>query len=501
MNEKTGKVWLVGAGPSDAGLMTLRGREVLGRAGVVVYDRLLGAGVLAMIPPGAQKIDVGKSPDRHPVPQEEINRILVREALAGNRVVRLKGGDPFLFGRGGEELEALRENGIPYEVVPGVTSAIAAPAYAGIPVTHREYSSSLHVFTGHSSEGKEASLDYAVLAKLRGTLVFLMGVASAGRICDGLLRAGMPGDTPAAVIENGTAARQRTVCATLDSLAGKIAEQEVRSPAVIVIGQVASLADRLSWVSNRPLHGKRVVVTRPLGQSEEFCEKIRSLGGEAVAFPCIETVPFEEDKMAETIRRLNGFTWITFSSASGVDVFFEALRRAGRDTRALGPFKLAAVGAATAKRLGMHGILPDLVPPKFDGLHLGKALARGAGPGDNVLIIRARDGSRALEEQMERTGIPFEAIPAYETHSAALEETGFPEIRKSIGDGAFDLVAFTSASTVRGFAQAFPHLDFSHCTAVCIGRETAAEAEKLGMRAITAEVSTVDGMLETMINL
>lgn len=502
MPEKVGKVWLVGAGPSDAGLMTLRGSEVLSQADVVVYDRLLGSGILAMIPPDAKKIDVGKCPDRHPVPQEEINRILVREALARGRVVRLKGGDPFLFGRGGEEIEELRKNNIPYEVIPGVTSAIAVPAYAGIPVTHRDYSSSLHIFTGHFSGEKETGLDYAALAKLKGTLIFLMGVASVGRICDGLLQAGMPGDTPAAVIENGTTARQRTVAATLDTLAGKMANQKIHSPAVIVIGPTAALADRFFWTSERPLNGKRIVVTRPRGQNKEFCEKIRNLGGEAVAFPCIETVPFREDEMAETIRRLSGFTWIAFSSAAGVDAFFEALRRAGRDTRALGSVKIAAVGAATAKSLEAHGVLPDLIPQRFDSVHLGEALVKDAGPGDNVLIVRAREGSRALEERLERAGIPFEAIPAYETRSAAPEETELSEIRKMIVNGEFDLLTFTSASTVKSFAQAFPHLDFPPChTAVCIGRETAVEAEKLGLRVITAEVSTVDGMLETMSDL
>ncbi|MBZ4665804.1 uroporphyrinogen-III C-methyltransferase [Mahella sp.] len=499
MGEKTGKVWLVGAGPSDAGLMTLRGREVLNKADVVIYDRLLGVSILAMIPPGAKKIDVGKSPDQHPIPQKEINRILVREALAGNRVVRLKGGDPFLFGRGGEELDALWENGIPYEVVPGVSSAISVPAYAGIPVTHREYSSSLHIFTGHFSKDNEISLDYAALANLRGTLIFLMGVASVERICYGLLRAGMPGDTPAAAVENGTTARQRCVVATLETLAGKIAEHGIHSPAVIVIGQTVSLANRLSWVSNRPLYGKRIVVTRPRNQSDDFCEKIRNLGGETIAFPCIETVPFEENKMAETIQQLDSFVWITFSSVFGVDVFFEALRRTGRDTRALGSTKIAAIGTATAKRLEMHGVLPDLIPQWFDGAHLGKALAKSAEPGDNILIIRAREGSRALEEQLSRAGIPFEAVPVYETHFTA--QTEFPEIRKSIENGEFDLIAFTSPSTVKGFAQAFPHLSFSHCIAVCIGRETAAEADKFGLRVITSKVSTVDGMLETMINL
>lgn len=500
MTDTTGKVWLVGAGPSDAGLMTLRGRDVLKQADVVVYDRLLGVGVLAMIPPGAKKIDVGKSPDRHPVPQEEINGILVREALAGSRVVRLKGGDPFLFGRGAEELEELRRREIPYEVVPGVSAAIAVPAYAGIPVTHRDYSSSLHIFTGHFSQDKEADPDYSVLAGLGGTLVFLMGIASAGRICGGLRQAGMPGDTPAAVIENGTSARQRTARATLATLAGAIADQGIHSPAVIVIGRTAALSERLSWVADRPLNGKRIIVTRPRPRSEELCKKIRDLGGEAVVFPCIETAPFQPERLDEAVGRLGRFSWVAFASATGVDSFFSALCRAGKDSRTLGGIRIAAVGAATARSLASHGIRPDLVPPRFDGFHLGKSLAEEAGAGDDVLVVKARGGSRRLEEQLDTAGIPFETVCAYETRPAPPDETDLPEIRKIIESREMDRIVFTSASTVKGFAQSFPQLEFPLCTAVCIGRETADAAERFGMRAVTTEAATVDGILDALIH-
>ena len=501
MPEKTGKVWLVGAGPSDAGLITMRGFELLKRADVVVYDRLLGSGILSMFPDNAKKIDVGKTPDKHPVSQREINQILVREALAGNRVVRLKGGDPFLFGRGGEELEELVKQKIPYEIVPGITSAIAAPAYAGIPVTHRDYSSSLHIFTGHFSEEKEQGIDYATITKLKGTLVFLMGVAAAGRICNGLIKAGMAKDMPAAVIEQGTSARQRTYYATLATLTETINKEGVHSPAVILIGKTATIGKRFSWVSNRPLHGKRIIVTRPHPQSEAFCQKICSLGGEIIAFPCIETVAVHNGKIKESIKHLSEFHWITFSSATGVNIFFDTLYGLNKDSRTLSGVQIAAVGTATAKCLTAHGIHPDFIPEKFDGAHLGAALSEKVGSNDKLLVVRAKNGSKALEKQLLNAHIHFEAIDAYETHSIPQSKTDCPEIRKMIINKEFDLVTFTSASTVRGFVENFPHLEFPLCTAVCIGPETAAEAKKQGFSVVVSPISTMEGMLKTMIDL
>ncbi|MFU0831461.1 MAG: uroporphyrinogen-III C-methyltransferase [Oscillospiraceae bacterium] len=498
MPEQHGKVWLVGAGPSDPGLMTLRGYELLQTADVVVYDRLVGYSIPAMIPDSAEKIYVGKCSGRHPIPQHEINQILVREALAGKRVVRLKGGDPFLFGRGGEEIAELRRHHIPYEVVSGVPSAIAVPAYAGIPVTHRSGGNSLHIFTGHHAAGKNAKLDFSILSKLNGTLVFLMSVASAEFICKGLLEAGMAQDTPAAVIENGTTARQRTVSATLNTLAEQIVTQKIHSPAILVIGENASFAGQFSWVQNNPLYGKRIIVTRPRTHCMDFCRKIRALGGEAVVVPCIQTVPCHQNKMAAVMERLSHFTWVTFSSATGVNLFFQALHKAGKDSRALSQIKVAAIGSATAKALKKHGIFADLIPNKFDSLHFSQALNKVMDSKDCVLVIRPLEGSSQLEEQFLRKDIPFEAVSCYKTELVQNDENSFPEIRKIIEDGNFDLITFTSASTVKGFVQLFPNLDFSHCTAVCIGPETAAEANKYGFHTIVARVSTMDGMLETM---
>lgn len=513
MNER-GRVWLVGAGPGDAGLLTVRGRELLRRADVVVYDRLVGAGVLGLIPPGAKLIGVGKTAGSHPVPQEEICRILVREARAGLKVVRLKGGDPFLFGRGGEELEALREAGIPCEVVPGVPSAIAVPAYAGIPVTNRGDSASLHIFTGHRARGGAEELDFPVLAKLPGTLVFLMGVEEAPRICAGLLAAGMDKATPAAAIEAGTTARQKTAAATLATLPREMERQRILPPAVVVIGAVAALPERLAWAGCRPLDGRRVVVTRPSGKNEEFCAKIRALGGEAIPCPCIETAPLQNAETAGLPDRLGKFAWIAFSSAAGVEAFFALLQKAGLDGRALAGAKIAAVGGATAGCLAAHGVLADLIPARFDGGHLGAAIAsvvkadaashtanaEAAGKTGRVLVLRARDGARALEERLGQEGVPFEAVPLYETRPVA-EPAAFPELRSLIEGGEYDLLAFASPSAARAFAAAFPHAAEHRRTAVCIGAGTVRAAESLGFPAVRAETATEDGMLEAMVRL
>ena len=275
-----GKVTLVGAGPGDPGLLTLKGRRALEQAEVVVYDRLVSPAILAMIPPKARTIDVGKEASHHKVPQHQINQILLEEALAGHNVVRLKGGDPFVFGRGGEELEGLAELGISFEEIPGVTSAIAAPAYAGIPVTHRDYCSSVHIITGHQREGKPLAIDFEALARTRGTLIFLMGVTAMPAIVEGLLQAGMPLDTPAAMVENGTTSAQRRCDATLATLPERAAAMGIHSPAIIVVGEVCALASRLCWFDKLPLLGQKILVTRPRDRAGTLSEKLRALGAD-----------------------------------------------------------------------------------------------------------------------------------------------------------------------------------------------------------------------------
>ena len=292
----TGKVWLVGAGPSDAGLFTLKGKQVLEQAEVVVYDALVGHGVLSMVPAGVKLIDVGKRAGNHTMPQWQINQVLLEEARAGKRVVRLKGGDPFMFGRGGEELELLAQNGIPYEVVPGVTSPLSVPAYNGIPVTHRDFTSSLHIITGHKRKGQEYDIDFEALVRTKGTLVFLMGITAMADICAGLLKGGIDPDTPAAVLQKGTTARQKRVVATVSTLKAASDAAGIETPAIIVVGKVCSLADGFAWYEKLPLFGCRVLVTRPRELASVMSKKLREKGAEVVELPAIRTEAIQDNQ-------------------------------------------------------------------------------------------------------------------------------------------------------------------------------------------------------------
>ncbi|MBS7174876.1 MAG: uroporphyrinogen-III C-methyltransferase, partial [Clostridiales bacterium] len=367
---RQGKVWLVGAGPGDPGLFTIKGKYLIEHADVVVYDRLVGAGILSMIPPAVQTINVGKNAGCHPVGQEEINQILLREAQQGKRVVRLKGGDPFIFGRGGEELELLAKHGVPFEVVPGISAAAAVPAYAGIPVTHREYCSSLHIITAHRKRGDDSLPDFETLVKLHGTLVFFMGVSSLPEICAGLIRAGMAEQTPAAVIENGTTARQRNIVSDLKRLPERAVQAGVQSPALILVGEVCGLSSQFSWAEFRPLHGCRVLVTRPRERVSSLAEKLSALGAEVVLLPSISTKLLLEgnEALSNAIKSLPGYRWVVFTSAAGAEGFFKGLRRFGIDSRNLPFLQFAAIGPATAKAvLQFGGILCDYLPEEYTG--------------------------------------------------------------------------------------------------------------------------------------
>ncbi len=493
----TGKVYLVGAGPSDPGLLTLKGKALLDRAEVVVYDRLVGAGILQMIPAAAERIDVGKQAGRHPVPQAEINRILLKKAMEGKTVVRLKGGDPFVFGRGGEELLLLAEHGIPFEVVPGVTAASAVPAYAGIPVTHRDYSSSVHLITAHKKQGGEEKLDFDVLAKLTGTLVFYMGLGTLDSICRGLMEAGMDGGTPAAVLERGTTAAGRRVVATVATLKEEADRAKIETPALIVVGRVCSLADQLYWAEDRPLGKRRILVTRPKKRSQRLADRLEALGAEVILLPAIETKPVKNkeafDKAMEILmgQEVSG-RWIAFTSAEGVDCFFEALLETGKDIRFLNSVKFAVIGPATGRALSSRGILADLMPEPYTGEALGKALAGRLGPEDMLLLPRARIGTETLLAPLKEAGIPYEELPVYDT-----VEGGAAELTLLPGD----IVTFTSASTVRGFVKMFPDLDYTAVTGLCIGEQTAAEAEKYGIRTVVSERADIEAMVEKLLEL
>lgn len=484
-----GNVILVGAGPGDPGLLTQKGRQALEQAQVVVFDRLVSPAILALIPSGAEAIDVGKESSHHPVPQEQINRILLEKAQAGKRVVRLKGGDPFLFGRGGEELELLAEQGIDFQVVPGVTSALSVPAYAGIPVTHRDFCSSLHIITGHAKAGSELHIDFDALRRTGGTLVFLMGVSSLPKICGGLLEAGMEPSMPAAVVERGTLPSQRKVVSTLEKLPEKARDARIKSPAIIIVGKVCGLSDRFDWFDCLPLKGKNVVVTRPADRSGTLAEQLRGLGADVTEYPCIRTVPRDPcPQLDQAIAHLCRYRWLVFTSPAGPGIFFARLRAAGKDARALAGLKLAAIGPKTASELARYGVTADLVPETYDSEHLAQSMAQVEGP---VLLCRASQGSSALPEIFAKNGIPFADIPCYDT----VYENPDPSPVLALLDKPV-LVTFTSASTVRGFVESLPGGDLSHVMGCCIGPQTAAEAKKYGISVVTAKEATMESLME-----
>lgn len=497
---KTGKVWLVGAGPGDIGLFTLKGMKLLESAEVVVYDSLAGQEILAKIPKTARCIYVGKRAFKHTMTQEEINRILLDEAKKGHRVVRLKGGDPFLFGRGAEELELLVKEKIPYEIVPGVTSALAVPAYQGIPVTHRDFASSVHIITGHKKAGEEYDIDFEALVRTKGTLVFLMGVSALKDICTGLLRAGMDENMPAAILQKGTMAGQKRIVATVSTLEEKVKQQGIETPAVIVTGSVCALSERFAWYEKQPLAGNKILLTRPKELSFFMAEKLRFMGAEVLELPSIRTEAFpEQTALYRAFDRLDTYQWIAFTSPTGVRIFFEEMKKSGTDIRKMGQTKLAVIGGGTKKALEERGFFADLIPENYDGLSLGKALCEACSGTEHILLPRAANGNQEiLEALLMKPGLRIEDCAIYDTF---YEEQEIINQREEFEAGEITCAIFTSASTVKGFAQATYGLDYSKVRAACIGKQTRAAAAALGMEAYQAKQASVDGILELVIEL
>ena len=489
-----GKVTLVGAGPGDPGLLTRKGLEALRKAEVVVYDRLVSPAILAMMPEKAEHIDVGKQASRHPVPQDQINQILLDKALEGKNVVRLKGGDPFLFGRGGEELELLAQHGVSFEEVPGITSAISAPAYGGIPVTHRDCCSSLHIVTGHQRAGKELDIDFEALVRTKGTLVFLMGVSALPQICKGLLDAGMEPHMPAAVVERGTTPAQRRISATLGTLPAVAEEAQVESPAVIVVGKVCALAEDFDWFDKLPMKGRRVVVTRPRERAGTLSARLRALGADVWEYPCIATVPLDPCPGVDSaMERLCDYEWLALTSPAGVEALWQWLEGHGKDARALGAVKLAAIGPGTARALSAHGLKADYVPEVYDAAHLGEGLPAAG----KVLVLRAEEGSPALTEGLARRNIACDDVASYRT---VYENPRSQELREAVEGTDGLLVTFTSASTVKGFVSSVGEdVNFSRMVGMCIGQQTAAEAKKFGIPVRVAREATMDALVETIL--
>lgn len=496
----TGKVWLVGAGPGDIGLFTLKGMQVLKNAEVVVYDSLVGQGVLSQIPDTARCINVGKRASHHTMPQEKINEVLVEEAKKGFRVVRLKGGDPFLFGRGGEELELLTKEEIPYEIVPGVTSPISVPAYNGIPVTHRDFTSSLHIITGHKKQGETYDIDFEALVRTKGTLVFLMGVSALGDICSALLKAGMDQNMPAAILQKGTTAGQKRIVATVSTLEEEVKKQGIETPAIIVVGKVCALAGEFAWYEKLPLSGYKVLVTRPRELVSSMAEKLRVLGAEVLELPAIRTAPLKnQNRLYEAFERINTYQWIAFTSPTGVRIFFEEMKKSGTDIRKMGQAKIAAIGNGTRKALEERGLFADLIPDIFDGEALGKALCNVCTGKEKILIPRAKIGNHEIIRELQKK--PELVVDDIATYDTFYEEQEVIDQKREFESGNIDCAVFTSASTVKGFVEATPGLDYKKVRAACIGKQTKAAADAWGMETYMANRASIDSVLDLVIEL
>lgn len=489
---KQGKVWLVGAGPSDEGLFTLKGKHVLEKADVVVYDQLVGDGIMKMIPSDATCIDVGKHAGNHKVVQEKINEILLEEALKGKRVVRLKGGDPFLFGRGGEELELLCEHNIPFEIVPGITSAISVPAYAGIPVTHRDFTSSLHIITGHKKKGCNDPIDYKSLVALgEVTLVFLMSVGALPEISKGLIEAGMDKNTPAAILEKGTRYNQRKIVATIETLPEEARKNNIGTPGIIVVGKVCSLSGQFAWAEKRELAGRRIIITRPKNKTSKLKEKLYDLGAEVIELPSIETKPIDNNETLDlVINNIEKYNWIAFASEVAVEVFFDNLMKKKIDIRNLSGIKFAVIGPATKKAVEKRGLFTEFMPKKYFGENLAKGLIEIISDDDKVLAFVPRDVDSELAKYLKPCKNEIDIVPLYdiqyEKNSDVMVEND-------------DFVVFTSASTVRGFVNSIGNIEFDNINAICIGNKTAEEAKSYGMNIVISMEATIDSLVECVI--
>ena len=505
-----GKVYLIGAGPGDPGLLTLRGKEILEKADVVVYDRLVSPAILGMCNPKAKMVDVGKMPTHHKVKQSEINKLLVQFACEkpGATIARLKGGDPFVFGRGGEEALELVAAGVEFEVVPGITSAISVPAYAGIPVSHRGIATSFHIITGHekAEAGDSLSLDFETLAKCPGTLIFLMGIANMDFIARRLMECGKDPKTPLAFIEKGTTPYQRTVMAALETAGETIARENVTAPAITIMGGVVELGKTLAWKKNLPLSGKRLVVTRAAKQASGISARLTALGAEVIETPMIETrtldcpnvIPATCGERSRTkagissadFNALTNFDTLAFTSTNGVESFFKQLFAAGYDVRVLAGKKIASVGKITEKKLLEYGIRCDYVPEDHTGEGLGRLLASLPVDQSRILLLQGNLADDTLLKFLPQATrwVVYETLPVAE----------LPEWKREAVAGA-DAVVFASTSAVENFSALAAPTDSEPRLAFCIGRMTESAARKHGFETVTSDETTMDSLVKKIV--
>jgi uroporphyrinogen III methyltransferase / synthase len=498
---KKGRVYIIGAGPGDAGLITIKAVECLRQADVVVYDYLVNEELLKYAKPGTRFVYAGKKGGDHTLSQDKINATLVQEALAGNVVARLKGGDPLIFGRGGEEAEILALNDVSFEIIPGVTSAIAVPAYAGIPLTHRGITSTVAFVTGHEDPTKEKSgIDWQALTGI-GTLVFLMGVKNLIQITEALTKHGKALDTPAALIRWGTTPQQEILTGTLADIAAKALACGFEPPAILVVGKVVDLRETLQWFEKKPLFGKGIVITRPERQADDLARLLAAEGAHAIHFPTIKIIPPEDlNELDNAINRLDTYNWIIFTSANGVQYFLERLSEQNKDIRELKGIKICCIGPATAEQITKRGIKVDLVPEHYISEGILKSFAAIDMHGKKVLIPRAAQARDVLPEGLRKMGAQVDVVPAYTTINSGRKKE---ELAGQIADNRVNVITFTSSSTVTNFLEIMGK-DYSlplQIKIACIGPITAATARKAGLKVdIEQDEYTMAGLVQALID-
>lgn len=497
-----GKVYLVGAGPGDPGLITIKAVRCIKEAEVLVYDRLVSPRLLDYASPGCKLVYAGKAPGKHVMNQEDINADLVKYAKQGKVVTRLKGGDPFVFGRGGEEALALAEENLPFEVVPGVTAAIAVPAYAGIPLTHRTINSGVAIITGNEDPYKEASqVPWQQLAGIN-TLVFMMGLKNLEKITMRLINEGKAAETPAAVIQMGTTPEQRTVTGTIADIAGVVRREGIKHPAVVVIGETANLRDKLNWVEKKPLFGRRILVSRPAHQAAGFAEKIEALGGEPFIFPVIDIVkPDDSGPLDKAVREVEKFDWLIFTSVNGVEYFFRSMWALKQDIRKLAGARICAIGPKTRQAVEQRGLLVDYVPDEYVAEAVIDGIKQFDMAGKKVLLPRADIARNVLPEKLTEMGALVEAVHAYKTIPGSGDADKLVDL---LSQGKLHIATFTSSSTVKNFMVKLPpdagQSMLKDVTIACIGPITAQTARDLGLTVhVEAEEYTIDGLLEAIL--
>ena len=502
-NQLKGIVYLIGAGPGDPDLITIKGRECLRKADIIVYDYLVSESLLSFVQKDAKIIYVGKKSGHHTMPQKDINNLLIVNAKKGLTVARLKGGDPFIFGRGGEEAMELSKEGIPFEIVPGVTSAVAAPAYAGIPLTHRNFASSVCFITGHEDPTKEEShINWNALAQSSGTLVFLMGIANLYKLVKKLTDLGRSPETPAAVVGNGTMANQRTVIGTLANIDQKVKDVNLGAPGVIVVGDVVNLNKYLNWFESRPLFGKKIVITRPEDQAEEFIRKLSERGAKCLLFPTITILPPTTwRELDKAIKILSRYDWIIFTSVNGVKYFFQRLHFQKKDTRYLKGSNIGAIGPGTAAALMNRGINPDMVPDQYWAEGVMEGLKGFLLDRKRVLLPRPVIARDYIPKKLTELGAIVDVAEAYRTVKPDYSKHQLVMLLKN---SAIDMITFTSPSTVDNFLALLKGQsilkEWSKAKVACIGPITAQRAAEKGLKVdIVPDEYTVKALSESII--